>query len=722
MLAVALLLGVHGIARPGVPEIGAAAQGPDRPVTSPERPEPLAFVTYAAAEEQVRAVRALIRSVRERGGPYAHSRVFVVLGDPAAVPGTSLKGDHVELVPVAADRAHLDYPLAIKAFAAAQVEGLLQEQNCTLVWCDPGVLVLQPPAALDLGGAFDVAVRPVSLANTIGLAPGTPPDNYWTPIYQATGLDYRNLPAVESIVDHVQLQPYFNCEVFAVNPRWGLCAEWARILSELLGDPEYQKNACPTFLKRLFLHQAVLSAVLQSRVAPGRLRPLPLANGYPFEQHPRLAEAQRVASLDDVSVVILDTAWQRSPNWLSRIGCGETLRSWLADTYLEYLTVAPNLSRREGSCKASLAVTPGGGVLIDPAGAAAAPEYFKKVLDTHPLRAILLTPAHDDHSAGIASWQTDPPVPVIAQRQFPDFRQYQAMLGGFFARRNAIWAGQPIPAEAPAPAAPETVPTVLFADEYTLELGGFHFRLIHTPGETPDHATIWIPELSAVCVGDNYYEYFINNATFRGTQIRPMAGYIHALDTALSFQPELFLPGHGAPVVGRPEIARTVGNFHDALKFVLDATVKGINAGQDVYTLMREVRLPPELQVGQFYGKVPWTVRGIYQEYVGWFDENPATMYDLPPSSIYPDLVTACGAAAILGQAEAHLARKEYVAVLHLTEVVLKADPQHGTANDIRRQALEALKGGTRNYIERIWLDYGLRSLQDPPRANKEAP
>ncbi len=70
--------------------------------------------------------------------------------------------------------------------------------------------------------------------------------------------------------------------------------------------------------------------------------------------------------------------------------------------------------------------------------------------------------------------------------------------------------------------------------------------MVHTPGETPDHAVIWIPEKKAVFVGDNYYEYFINNSTFRGTMIRPVKGYIRALELALSYDPEYFLVGHGA--------------------------------------------------------------------------------------------------------------------------------------------------------------------------------
>jgi len=689
------------------------ADAPGHPVGGAGAPATLAVATYAGSEEQVRSVRALVRSLRERGGAYRDSVVHVVLTDPERVPGDALRGAGVELVPLALEPAVLNYPLALKAFVAAEVERRVRGRAASLAWLDPGVLVLQPPAALDLGGAADATVRPVSLANTVGIPPGTPPDAYWAPIYAASALDYRTLPALQTVVDAVPVQPYYNCEVYAVNPELGICAEWVRILSGLLHDTAYQQAACTTFLKRLFLHQAVLSAVLQARVAPDRLRPLPLTAGYPFNQHAQLAPARRVASLDDTAAVIFDTAWQQQPGWLGAIPAGEALRAWLADSYLEYLKLAEGVYRIEGSCNAYLFTTPGGSVLIDPAGADAAPEYFRKVLSAHPLQAILLTHAHDDHAANFDAWRAGADIPVIAQRKYREYVEYKNELAGLFTRRNAIWARQPLPSAPPAPAPPTAEPTILFADSYELAVGGVHFHMLHTPGETPDHATVWVPERSAVCVGDNYYEYFINNSTFRGTQIRPVAGYIRALDTALDFAPALFLPGHGAPLAGRRQVAETAGRFRDALKHIWAETVRGINAGKDVHTLMREVRLPPALAVPQFFGKVEWTVRGICQELAGWFDENPASMYALPPAGVYADLVELGGADAIVRQANEYIERQEFVPALHLTDVVLAGNPRHPTANAARLKALEGLKAGTRNYIERIWLDYGIRTAKE---------
>jgi len=102
----------------------------------------LAIVTYASDNEQERSVKALIKSVRELSANYRNCKIYVVLGDPENFPGTSLMGKNVELLPLKMNKAFMDYPLAFKAFAAAQVEKIVKNKTETLVWFDPSVIVL----------------------------------------------------------------------------------------------------------------------------------------------------------------------------------------------------------------------------------------------------------------------------------------------------------------------------------------------------------------------------------------------------------------------------------------------------------------------------------------------------------------------------------------------------------------------------------------------------
>src|SRR4029077_15898050 len=137
-----------------------------------------------------------------------------------------------------------------------------------------------------------------------------------------------------------------------------------------------------------------------------------------------------------------------------------------------------------------------------------------------------------------------------------------------------------------------------------------------------------------------------NIYTLRGTEPRWALDYINSLNKVLDLKPELVLPSHGEPVKSNTEISRRLSKYRDAIQYVHDEVVKGMNDGKDVFTLMREIKLPPQLDIGETYGKVAWSVRGIYEGYVGWFDLNPASMYAASPNAADGELVELAGGPA----------------------------------------------------------------------------
>ena len=83
-------------------------------------------------------------------------------------------------------------------------------------------------------------------------------------------------------------------------------------------------------------------------------------------------------------------------------------------------------------------------------------------------------------------------------------------------------------------------------------------------------------------------------------------------------------------------------------------------------------------------------------------------MFELPPSSIYPDLVKLAGAEAVVKLAQEKVAAGKPVEALHLTDVVLAADPKNVDALNARIKALEVLRDKSENYVETGWLEYGI--------------
>ncbi|MGH8236252.1 MAG: MBL fold metallo-hydrolase [Steroidobacteraceae bacterium] len=360
-----------------------------------------------------------------------------------------------------------------------------------------------------------------------------------------------------------------------------------------------------------------------------------------------------------------------------------------------------------------LVTTSAGNVVIDTSSVVRAPRA-KELLQREnagAIKYIVLTHAHGDHAGGVPLWKAAD-TQVIVQKEHYEFVNYQTRLAGFFAERNAAQFNFQRPQTGPWAGnyGAKIVATVQFDDRHEFTLGDTKFELLSTPGETPDHLTVWIPKYRAAFVGDNYYESFPNIYTLRGTKPRWVLDYIASLDKVLALKPELLLPSHGEPVRGNAEITRRLTQYRDAIAHVHDAVVRGMNEGKGVFTLMHEIKLPPELRVGEGYGNLIWSIRGIYEGYAGWFDLQPATMYDVPMAAVFPDLAKlAGGAEAVTKLAAQHVEGGRYAEALHLTEVALASDPKFRPALETRLEALESLRAKSKNSNERGWLDYHIR-------------
>jgi alkyl sulfatase BDS1-like metallo-beta-lactamase superfamily hydrolase len=232
---------------------------------------------------------------------------------------------------------------------------------------------------------------------------------------------------------------------------------------------------------------------------------------------------------------------------------------------------------------------------------------------------------------------------------------------------------------------------------------------------------VWIPAYKAAFIGDNYSgigipepNSFPNLYAIRGTKPRWALDWASSLDKVLALKPDIVLNGHGQPIVGNQEITRLLGRYRDAIQYVHDEVVKGMNSGKDVYTLMQEIKLPASYNLSESFGKVSWSVRGIYDGYAGWYDMNPTTMYETPASSVYPDLVKLAGGPEPLVRAALEkLDAGKPVEALHLTDVVLAYDQKNSGALNARLKALSVLRDRCENYVEAGWLEYGITKAKE---------
>ncbi len=346
-------------------------------------------------------------------------------------------------------------------------------------------------------------------------------------------------------------------------------------------------------------------------------------------------------------------------------------------------------------------------------------------VDTAPLRTVILTQGHFDHVGGIGCFleeETD----VIAQANFTSWRADNERLEAFRSRNAAFaWIDAILAAMAYAEslgdgptsqARPE--PTTTFTDRLDLTIGGRRLVLFSVPGgETTDALVIWLPESRTALTGNLFgplFGHVPNLVTMRGDRYRDALAYVDSLDLVLGLGAQQLLTGHFAPVEGADRIAEEITAMRDATQWVHDRTVEGMNAGTDVHTLMRDVRVPDHLDVGEGYGRTSWNVRAIWETYAGWFHHRSTTeLYDVPPSAIAPDLVSLAGPDALASAARDRLGAGEAVAALHLTDIVLAVEPDHAAARAVAAAATGILLDASTNFWERAWLTRSLQRLGD---------
>jgi alkyl sulfatase BDS1-like metallo-beta-lactamase superfamily hydrolase len=101
--------------------------------------------------------------------------------------------------------------------------------------------------------------------------------------------------------------------------------------------------------------------------------------------------------------------------------------------------------------------------------------------------------------------------------------------------------------------------------------------------------------------------------------------------------------------------------------------------------------------------------------YTGWFRHRSTTeLYGVAPDSVAADVVDAAGAGALVDAAWAHVTAGRPVQALHLTDLVLAAEPAHAAARAAAADAHEALLAATKNFWEKAWLTKSIEELRTP--------
>ena len=350
---------------------------------------------------------------------------------------------------------------------------------------------------------------------------------------------------------------------------------------------------------------------------------------------------------------------------------------------------------------------------------------FRKITDK-PVKAIVYTHSHPDHIGGASVFANGADVPVYAQEDVAkNMDKLATELRPIITQRSQrMYGTQLTPEQRPnigiggylSMNADSTVgvmrPTKMFRDTLEDTVAGVHFELVHAPGETEDHLFMWLPEKKVLLCGDNIYKSYPNLYTIRGTNYRSPKLWANSVDKMRALHADFLVPSHSRPIVGAEQIDHTLTDYRDGIRFVYDQSIRLMNQGLMPDQIATRVHLPEPLAkspyLQQFYGKVTWGTKAVFDGNLGWFDGDPAHLQPLPPEDEAQRMVTlAGGAAALDDKIDAAAKAGDTQWALQLSGYALRVNADDNKAKQARIDALRKLGNAETNAPAR---DYYLMS------------
>ena len=286
--------------------------------------------------------------------------------------------------------------------------------------------------------------------------------------------------------------------------------------------------------------------------------------------------------------------------------------------------------------------------LMGPTSATNAFEALRQYSDK-PVKAIIYTHSHGDHTGGASVFAGNDSPDVYAMHGFGSATGVGAALGPIMTPRGARQFGRSLPPHevtnrglAPA----NTIdhdrgkghlpPTVsVTGDGLETTIAGVDIELHAGPGETDDALFVWLPNEKVLFSGDNFYRAFPNLYAIRGTAYRDVLRWSTSVAKMATFKPDNLVPGHTVPIMGGKDATTALTDYSDAIRSVYEQTISGINQGKSPNLIAHEVTLPAYLKdkpyLVEFYGTVPHAVKAIYAGLLGWYDGNPTSLSPLLP-------------------------------------------------------------------------------------------
>ena len=348
-------------------------------------------------------------------------------------------------------------------------------------------------------------------------------------------------------------------------------------------------------------------------------------------------------------------------------------------------------------------------------------EEFRKI-SNQPTKAIFYTHSHPDHWRGSQAFFEED-TKVYAHKTFEQgFDTSMNLLRPILTKRGMKQFGYFLPDEVQQwghglgtafgwdfVQPPIIYPTDLLEEKIsTITTAGITLEVTHSPGETDDQIILYYADKEVVISGDNYYMRFPNLYTIRGTSYRDTRKWYQSVDEMRAYNPKYLISCHGPYLSGKEKVYNRLTIYRDAVQYIHDYAVRGINQGKTPDELVEEFEYPSffkeSFDLEEKYGKVSWSIRNVYSGYIGFFDGNAINLEPLSDKERNKRLLDIIGSKeALIGLIKEANNNKDFQWAAELCEVGFSNFPNDKTIKELYGNALIVLGKKETNPIARNW-------------------
>lgn len=371
-----------------------------------------------------------------------------------------------------------------------------------------------------------------------------------------------------------------------------------------------------------------------------------------------------------------------------------------------------------------------GWIVIDPLfsqeAATAALEIVEKNLGKREIKAVIVTHSHVDHYGGLFAVISQEEVcedgkePQPGEKRFivPEnfvecvvsenvysgnamSRRSEYQYGGFIQRDEKGLVSSGLGLETSNGRITFLLPGEIITktgEKKIIDGVEVEFQLVPN-AEAPSDMIFYFPEQKALCLADNCDATLANIYTLRGAEVRDAlqwSKYLVETYELFGQDVEIAFQSHNWPRWGNQEIEEFLLYTAQIYRYIHDQTLHFANQGFSAEETAEIIELSSGLEeiwyIRPYYGTVAHNSKGVFQKYLGWYDNNPVNLNPLPDVESAEKYVQYMGGAEnILEKAVEDFNNGEYRWVAEVTSKIVYADPNNMNARLLCADALEQL-------------------------------